>query len=864
MSGFNPVPIAGTGAQGSPNPNIVFGIQGLPAGTPVPVSGSFSITSTNAVNITEFGSISVMLGATSSAFSIPVVLATDQQTLNVTYVDLATNNTFNSPGILLIHPNFNGDTVFQVSGTWTGNINFEVSTDGTDFKPVYAYPVPSGPGVTSTSSNGLWVVPSAGFYIVQANLTNISAGSVNIYGRVSGTQLVQAVQPTAGNLNATVVSPDLTAINANTAGITSILTGIQADLDQFKFSSGNLKVVIEDATIDIGNVGLLNADNTTQINPAREDGNLLSAKNDLDSIKASVLGLTSIVATQTTLAQVKSDLDTISSLTTGVSSTLAEIAVDTNHLDVNLSTLATQATLAQVKSDLDTISTNTIGISSTISEIALDTDHLDVNLSTLATATVQSQIKSDLDTISSLTTGVSSTLAEIVIDTDHLDVNLSTLATATVQSQIKTDLDTINTNTIGISSTIADIAMDTEHLDVNLSTVATQATLAQVKTDLDTINTNIAGISSTIPILKVGEHDYVFNFDGIISTFGEIKTAQPQQILGGTFEVSPLETATWLSPSTNGATSSTVNGELVLQTNTTANGSIVVNTRYNSAFSSGHPNIFYSGVRLGDTGTTNNTRRWGVFDTNNGMFFQLSGTTISVVIRKAGSDTVITSFSNASPVIDTNYHLYEIYYTQGSFFFLQDKILIHKQSSTNTVLTTTLSLPVRFENTNSGGSTTNVSMYVRSGTIVRFGNLTENSLRVYVSLNAEAIASVAVEALVTLNINRNGVVTSGTSYTVPPGKTFRLEEALITVTVASGSVITIYRLRADTAALTASSPIIAAGRTNAVGSGPTAGGAFINLPVGRGIDFPAGTNIGVSHSGATGAIEDFSIIGFEY
>lgn len=81
-----------------------------------------------------------------------------------------------------------------------------------------------------------------------------------------------------------------------------------------------------------------------------------------------------------------------------------------------------------------------------LAEIAIDTDHLDANLSTLATAANQTSELSKLDEIEQELDDANTTLAEIALDTDKLDVNLSTLATAANQTSELTKLDTLHTD----------------------------------------------------------------------------------------------------------------------------------------------------------------------------------------------------------------------------------------------------------------------------------------------------------------------------------------------------------------------------------------------------------------------------------
>lgn len=123
----------------------------------------------------------------------------------------------------------------------------------------------------------------------------------------------------------------------------------------------------------------------------------------------------------------------------------------------------------------------------------------------------------------------------------------------------------------------------------------------------------------------------------------------------------------------------------------------------------------------------------------------------------------------------------------------------------------------------------------------------KDSGRTYMSFYIDAIAGVTAEALVTMNINTAGTVTTGTSYTVPTGKTLRLVAISSTVkttntTAQSG------RLRVRSAAsVAASSGIVMNIDVPALNGTQAAGvGTSQNYSVPEGIEIAAGQQIGIS------------------
>jgi hypothetical protein len=127
-----------------------------------------------------------------------------------------------------------------------------------------------------------------------------------------------------------------------------------------------------------------------------------------------------------------------------------------------------------------------------------------------------------------------------------------------------------------------------------------------------------------------------------LSGFGSLKVSAARAL--GVYEGS-LDTydALFSTVTANGGASSYTPAESsqVLSTTSVAGSrALLVTNRYHY-YLPGSSNLFKMTIALGDVGKANNTRRWGGFDDNDGVFFELQGTTLNAVIRNSTSGSVV-------------------------------------------------------------------------------------------------------------------------------------------------------------------------------------------------------------------------------
>ena len=112
----------------------------------------------------------------------------------------------------------------QVSGTWSGTLQFEVSNESgasAVWVPALALPSGGGSSITSTTENGGWHAVT-GFSYFRVRASSLASGSANVTVQPTGAQppveLVRTVGPTfgpvgiSGSVNATLTSESIAAL----------------------------------------------------------------------------------------------------------------------------------------------------------------------------------------------------------------------------------------------------------------------------------------------------------------------------------------------------------------------------------------------------------------------------------------------------------------------------------------------------------------------------------------------------------------------------------------------------------------------------------------------------------------------------
>jgi len=250
-----------------------------------------------------------------------------------------------------------------------------------------------------------------------------------------------------------------------------------------------------------------------------------------------------------------------------------------------------------------------------------------------------------------------------------------------------------------------------------------------------------------------------------VDQLNSLKMVTPVRLVGTQFSGTTKDTNFWTESGVVGTGSVTQSGEILISTGTTANSSITYTSVRTARKVTGASNQFRAVARLGTDPQANNVRRLGCYTDTDGLFFQVSGTTFGVGARKGGVDTIVNSGSfngnyGSSVVMDTSIQRLVINYDHLSAKFFVNGILLHTITASSTAYANTLNFPIKMENTNSGGNTTDNIFYVRFACIVRLGNLITSPLSKYITANNTYILKYGAGNLQKIvNVNNAGTIT---------------------------------------------------------------------------------------------------------
>jgi len=91
-----------------------------------------------------------------------------------------------------------------LTGTWTGTITFQGSMDGTNFINMFAMNLSSGLYLSSTTTNGSFLVNTAGFQIIRIKMTSYTSGTATCEAFTSSSLFKMSLSTLVGTDGTTI------------------------------------------------------------------------------------------------------------------------------------------------------------------------------------------------------------------------------------------------------------------------------------------------------------------------------------------------------------------------------------------------------------------------------------------------------------------------------------------------------------------------------------------------------------------------------------------------------------------------------------------------------------------------------------
>lgn len=288
----------------------------------------------------------------------------------------------------------------------------------------------------------------------------------------------------------------------------------------------------------------------------------------------------------------------------------------------------------------------------------------------------------------------------------------------------------------------------TANTDIGLSNITIQketnvkARISALKPD-GTVTEIDASYGSSLKVSIADDLD----FKSFNTPTGEIRTIEPVRLVGAGFEGATIDSKFWTTAATGTSASIAQAGcELVVTSGTSNAASVYAYSVRRARYVSGSSMRFRCVGKLGDTGTANNKRRWGVGwgasmpTITDGAWFQLSGTEFSVVTCKGGVETKVVA-ANFNGDLD-GYSItalaqtLEIYYTNSIIKFCIGGLILHTVTASTASWTNTLAFHAFVDSLNSDVLGASVTINVRTASIYRLGKIETQPIWYNISGNA--------------------------------------------------------------------------------------------------------------------------------
>jgi hypothetical protein len=192
-----------------------------------------------------------------------------------------------------------------------------------------------------------------------------------------------------------------------------------------------------------------------------------------------------------------------------------------------------------------------------------------------------------------------------------------------------------------------------------------------------------------------------------VGVFGAALVSTRRNLIDARLGPTAITGGRWISGTTGSGNVSFSGLSATVVTGTTAGSTAFLQTSRPVTFLLSYENEFSAILQLIGHSVADNRLRWGVFDANDGIFFEVRAGEARIVTRKGGVDTVIPqpSFNGSHPfVLGTDRFGYGIRYLAAFAQFVQGYNLVHQEPISPVLLTGPLvnnaTLPIRLEAAN--------------------------------------------------------------------------------------------------------------------------------------------------------------------
>jgi hypothetical protein len=206
-------------------------------GNPVPISASSLPLPSGAATETTLASVNGKLPALDTG-AVPVLVKNGQLEIQndtgnpipvgpAATLQLTGSASANNTDLFSVDCSGYRSINFQITGTWSGIITFQVSNDNITWNGLGVFPA-AGAGATSssTAANGAWFGPLGGFNYARIRFTTYTSGTASVVGNllrepVSSATSVSSATVTVGNIAASTASSNTTLYTVNSAATTN-------------------------------------------------------------------------------------------------------------------------------------------------------------------------------------------------------------------------------------------------------------------------------------------------------------------------------------------------------------------------------------------------------------------------------------------------------------------------------------------------------------------------------------------------------------------------------------------------------------------------------------------------------------------